>query len=57
MNEFIFRNMGRVFVHILEEIEVTKKTFQNYLTINGLLSFLYLNRCLISMETEKILLT
>ena len=29
--------MRRVFVRFLEEIEDTKKTFQNYLTFNNLL--------------------
>ena len=28
-NEFIFTTMRRVFVHFLEEIEDTKKTFRN----------------------------
>ena len=31
-NEFIFTTMQHVFVRFLEEIEDTKKTFQNYLT-------------------------
>ena len=31
-NEFVFTTMQRVFVHFLEEIEDTKKTFQKYLT-------------------------
>ena len=31
-NEFVFTTMRRVFVRFLEEIEVTKKTFRNYLT-------------------------
>ena len=29
MNEFVFTTMQHVFVHFLEEIEDTKKTFQN----------------------------
>ena len=32
MNEFVFTTMRRVFVHFVEEIEDTKKTFLNYLT-------------------------
>ena len=28
-NEFVFTTMRRVFVHFLEEIEVTKKAFRN----------------------------
>ena len=36
MNEFIFTIMRRVFVRFLEEIEDTKKTFQNYLTFSDL---------------------
>jgi hypothetical protein len=31
-NEFVFTTMRRVFICFLEEIEDTKKTFQNYLT-------------------------
>ena len=31
-NEFVFTPMRHVFVHFLEEIEDTKKTFWNYLT-------------------------
>ena len=34
-NEFIFTSMQRVFVHILEEIEDSKKTFRNHLTFRG----------------------
>ena len=30
-NEFVFTSMRCVFVHFLEEIEDTKKTFHNYL--------------------------
>ena len=33
-NEFVFTTMRRVFVHFVEEIEDTKKTFRNYLTFN-----------------------
>ena len=33
-NEFIFTTMRRFFVCFLEEIEVTKKTFQNHLTFS-----------------------
>ena len=33
-NEFIFTTMQPVFIHFLEEIEDTKKTFRNYLTFN-----------------------
>ena len=29
MNEFVFTTMQRIFVHFLEEIEETKKTFRN----------------------------
>ena len=32
MNEFIFSGMRPVFVSFLEEIEESKKAFQNYLT-------------------------
>ena len=39
MNEFVFTSMRRVFVRFLEEIEDTKKTFQNYLTFKNI----YLN--------------
>ena len=35
MNEFIFTTMRRVFVRFLEEVEVTKKTFRNYLTFKA----------------------
>ena len=28
-NEFVFTTMQRVFIHFLEEIEDTKKTFRN----------------------------
>ena len=31
-NEFVFTTMQRVFVRFLEEIEVNKKTFRNYLS-------------------------
>jgi hypothetical protein len=34
-NEFIFTTIQRVFVRFLEEIEDTKKTFQNYLTFKN----------------------
>ena len=35
-NVFVFTtSMGRVFVCFLEEIEVNKKTFRNYLTFNS----------------------
>ena len=34
-NEFVFTTMKRVFVRFLEEIEDSKKTFQNYLTFKG----------------------
>ena len=33
-NEFIFTSMRCVFVRFLEEIEDSKKAFQNYLTFN-----------------------
>ena len=33
-NEFIFTTMQRVFICFVEEIEDSKKAFQNYLTIN-----------------------
>ena len=32
MNEFVFTTMRHVFVHFLEGINDTKKTFRNYLT-------------------------
>ena len=35
-NEFVFTTMRRVFGRFLEEIEVTKKTFQNHLTFRQL---------------------
>ena len=35
-NEFGFTTMRRVFVRFCEEIEDTKKTFQNYLTFSKL---------------------
>ena len=31
-NKFVFTTMWRIFIRFLEEIEVTKKTFQYYLT-------------------------
>ena len=34
-NEFIFTTMRRVFARFLEEIEVTKNTFRNYLTFSS----------------------
>ena len=34
-NEFGFTTMRRVFVHFLEGIEETKKTFRNYLTFSS----------------------
>ena len=34
-NEFVFTIMRRVFVHSLEELENTKKTFRTYLTFNS----------------------
>ena len=34
MNEFVITTMRRVFVRFLEEIEDTKRTFQNYLTFS-----------------------
>ena len=34
MNEFVFTTMGRVFLQFLEEIEDTKKTFLNQLTLS-----------------------
>ena len=37
-NEFVFTNMRRVFVHFLEEIEDTKKTFRNYLTFTMMIT-------------------
>ena len=33
-DDFVFTTMRRVFVHFLEEIEDTKKTFRNYLTFS-----------------------
>ena len=33
-NEFIFTSMHRLFVRFLEEIEVSKKAFRNYLTFS-----------------------
>ena len=36
VNEFVFTTMRRVFGRFLEEIEVTKKTFQNHLTFRQL---------------------
>ena len=34
MNEFVFSSMRHVFVRFLEEIEDSKKAFQNYMTFN-----------------------
>ena len=40
-NEFVFTTMRCVFVRFLEEIENTKKSFQNYITFNKLITYLY----------------
>ena len=42
-NQFVCTAMQHVFVHFLEEIEVTKKTFRNYLTFTIMYLFLQKN--------------
>jgi primosomal protein N'' len=40
-NEFVFTSMRRVFAPFLEEIEDSKKAFQNYLTSSECLVAIY----------------
>ena len=49
-NEFVFITIRRVFVRFLEEIEVTKKTFRNYLTFNKKAT---VPRCFLSVNSLK----
>ena len=35
-NEFVFTTMRRFFIHFLEEIEDSKKTFRNHLTLKSI---------------------